>query len=240
MAPVQAETRPSRRCALLTCLNTNLSTPKRKFFVIPSPNKDHEKAKLWIEAIRKINCTHPTHTWEPTKSSFVCSDHFQSGQHKNSRYENDYVPNVFDGNTIERPTPESQSTFRGGGVNDPGHDYAPNPDSEKSIEKSKEEIKIKVLTELLKYKTVMLAPPGFEIEKARIWDKIYQIFKSHFESALHLRELFNSWMIEFNVDIQFENIAKSESDKLMKTLLSKEDGVKTPKGSDIVRGMLYY
>ena len=187
-----------------------------------------------------MNCTHPSHTWEPTKHSFVCSDHFKSGQHSHSRFDDDYVPNVFGLETIERPTPESQPTFKSGGATDPGHDYAPNPDNEKPNEKSKEEIKIKVLTELLKHKTVMLAPPGFEIEKARIWDKIYQIFKSHFESALHLRELFNSWMIEFNVDIQFENIAKSESDKLMKTLLSKEDGVKTPKGSDIVRGMLYY
>ena len=35
--------------------------------------------------------------WEP-KKDFVCSDHFQSGQHSNSRYDNDYVPTIFPGN----------------------------------------------------------------------------------------------------------------------------------------------
>ena len=67
----------------------------------------------------------------------------------------------------------------------------------------------------------------------------WHFFKVDFESALLLREVFHSWTIEFNIDIQFENIAMSESDKLMKTLLAKEDGANAPKGSDIVRGVRY-
>ena len=85
----------SRRCSVLKCSVTNLSTPKRSFFSFPSVNKNSEKLLLWIEAVRKVNCTHPNHTWAPNNNSKICSDHFVSGQHSHSKYDVDYVPTLF-------------------------------------------------------------------------------------------------------------------------------------------------
>ena len=85
----------SRRCSVLKCSVTSLSTPKRSFFSFPSVNKNSEKLLLWIEAVRKVNCAHPSHTWAPNNNSKICSDHFVSGQHSHSKYDVDYVPTLF-------------------------------------------------------------------------------------------------------------------------------------------------
>merc|ERR1712129_472241 len=94
-SPSKLDQKHTRRCSVLKCSVTNLSTPKRSFFSFPSVNKNSEKLFLWIEAVRKVNCTHLSHTWAPNNNSKICNDHFVSGQHSHSKYDVDYVSTLF-------------------------------------------------------------------------------------------------------------------------------------------------
>jgi hypothetical protein len=82
----------TRKCSVLNCDNTNLSIPKRTFFVLPAKGKNHEKRELWLKALKKVNCSHPSH---PKRDGQVCSDHFVSGFASQTRSEVDYVPTLF-------------------------------------------------------------------------------------------------------------------------------------------------
>ena len=83
----------TRKCSVLNCNSTNLSTPKRTFFVIPAKGKNHEKRDMWIKALNKVNCLHPSH--RKIEKGQVCSDHFVSGFASQTRSEVDYVPTIF-------------------------------------------------------------------------------------------------------------------------------------------------
>ena len=83
----------TRKCSVLNCNSTNLSTPKRTFFVIPAKGKNHEKRDMWIKALNKVNCPHPSH--RKIEKGQVCSDHFVSGFASQTRSEVDYVPTIF-------------------------------------------------------------------------------------------------------------------------------------------------
>ena len=83
----------TRKCSVLNCNSTNLSTPKRTFFVVPSKGKNPEKRDMWIKALNKVNCLHPSH--RKIEKGQVCSDHFVSGFASQTRSEVDYVPTIF-------------------------------------------------------------------------------------------------------------------------------------------------
>lgn len=83
----------TRKCSVLNCNSTNISTPKRTFFVVPSKGKNPEKRDMWIKALNKVNCLHPSH--RKIEKGQVCSDHFVSGFASQTRTEVDYVPTLF-------------------------------------------------------------------------------------------------------------------------------------------------
>ena len=84
-------------CCIKTCMGTNRTVPKRRFFVIPSVKVGQgQKRERWISAIRKIN----GQEWKPkithlNHGSKVCSAHFTSGNHSLIQWDEDYVPHIF-------------------------------------------------------------------------------------------------------------------------------------------------
>ena len=85
-------------CCIKTCMSTNRSEPKRRFFFIPSIKIGQgQKRQRWISAIKQINGD----SWEPkvpknvNHGDKVCSLHFRSGNHSQSQWDEDYVPHIF-------------------------------------------------------------------------------------------------------------------------------------------------
>ena len=84
-------------CCIKTCLSTNLTKPKPRFFNIPSVKEGRGlKRQRWISAIRQVN----GNSWEPrsahtTNGEKVCSRHFKSGEHSRTQWDEDYAPHIF-------------------------------------------------------------------------------------------------------------------------------------------------
>ncbi|KAF4097419.1 hypothetical protein G5714_021427 [Onychostoma macrolepis] len=78
-------------CCVVDC--TARWGPDKKFFRIPS-EKDREKRKKWLRAIRRLNLDAPKKAWIPAASDRVCEAHFVHGVPNRDPQHPDYVPHI--------------------------------------------------------------------------------------------------------------------------------------------------
>ncbi len=93
--------------------------------------------------------------------------------------------------------------------------------------KVSEETKIAIVIELLNHKQLLTVPIGNELEKAQLWEKVFNFAESTgapFKSALHLRETFGSWKAAALQarDGGEEDVKASSSDKLIWDLFGQD------------------
>ncbi|XP_051991330.1 zinc-alpha-2-glycoprotein-like isoform X1 [Xyrauchen texanus] len=78
-------------CCVVDC--TARWGPDKKFFRISS-EKDREKRKKWLRAIRRLNLDAPKKAWIPAASDRVCEAHFVHGVPNRDPQHPDYVPHI--------------------------------------------------------------------------------------------------------------------------------------------------
>jgi hypothetical protein len=88
MKPQRKNTR--RICCVVGCHNYH---GRDKVKVFAFPNKNPSQKEKWIKAVNRMNIDKTP--WRPTKSSFVCSDHFVDKKYSTIENHPDYVPSIF-------------------------------------------------------------------------------------------------------------------------------------------------
>ena len=72
-------------CCAANCSNVFTKGSEVKFYRFPS---DPERKAKWIAAINRKD-------WYPTEYSWICSEHFVSGEKSNNQFAPNYVPTIF-------------------------------------------------------------------------------------------------------------------------------------------------
>ena len=64
-----------KHCVAAGCTKNNLSSKDLSFYKFPNREKNLEKWKKWVHAMKRVNADGTN--WEPkSKWTYVCSDHF--------------------------------------------------------------------------------------------------------------------------------------------------------------------
>jgi hypothetical protein len=79
-----------RICCVVGCHNYH---GRDEVKVFAFPNKNPSQKEKWIKAVNRVN--NDKTPWMPTKSSFVCSDHFVDKKYSTIENHPDYVPSIF-------------------------------------------------------------------------------------------------------------------------------------------------
>ena len=72
-------------CCAANCSNVFTNGSEVKFYRFPL---DPEQKAKWIAAINRKD-------WYPTEYSWICSEHFVSGEKSNNQFAPNYVPTIF-------------------------------------------------------------------------------------------------------------------------------------------------
>ena len=72
-------------CCAANCTNVFKKGSEVHFYRFPS---DPERKAKWIAAINRKD-------WYPTEYSWICSEHFVSGEKSNNQFAPNYVPTIF-------------------------------------------------------------------------------------------------------------------------------------------------
>ena len=102
-----SESRKERRksegsnCCVAFCSNRDVKDKGRVHFYRVVRSRNQEQSDLWIKILKK----HNGDSWQASKSSKICGDHFVSGEFNSSENHPDYVPTIFPKNeSIKRAT----------------------------------------------------------------------------------------------------------------------------------------
>lgn len=87
-------------CCVVNCHN-NTVAHKGIVGFYRFPEKNIEKRKLWIRAVKRANPDGSN--WMPSKHSRICSDHFINGETHPTRTHPSYKPTIFPSRHTKNP-----------------------------------------------------------------------------------------------------------------------------------------
>ena len=75
-----------KSCSVSGCLNNKTKNPDINFYVFPKEPTRRQKwiskmSRALVEVVDGEKIIHREKSWEPSDSSYVCSDHFVTGEY---------------------------------------------------------------------------------------------------------------------------------------------------------------